>query len=138
MQFTVFLLCEPVEALARLLSIGELLCASTKDGTIGFAMDVWGDTARDRRWRDEILSNPSVILAAMDHTDATAAMRALEADVVYYTSRPRRDLYAIKAIDAPHPMYILQVGVPPHTHSNTHCECRVVFLCSAKPCVSAS
>lgn len=107
-RYELFLFCDPYMSLASLLGIGQLLCLSQHDGSNAYARLVWGDTAKDRNWRDDALAKPSVLAACMDQVDLERANELLSAPDKYSQSRNRRKYYSINAVTDPHYKYFMQ------------------------------
>eukprot|EP00952_Eustigmatos_sp_NYUAD-ZCMA_P005301 23179-Eustigmatos_ZCMA.PRE.1 len=68
-----------------------LLCHCNKDCSVAFAQEVFADTARMRKWRDEAIKHTDVLVQAMEHSDmAEKARKMLQCQQVYYTNRLRK------------------------------------------------
>ena len=104
------LFCHPFESLARLLSIGAVLCHVPKDGSVAYARLVFQDTSKMRNWRNEVVKSGYLIGTAMAPHEAQAARAVLNLSSVYFNNRSRLRRYQAVNILHPHPEYADQGG----------------------------
>ena len=115
------LFCVPYESLARLLSIGAVLCHIPKDASVAYARDIFADTSKMRMWRKEVQAS-RLIETAMSAHDAQAARAILSVKNVYYDNRSRLRRYQQDNIDNPHPEYADQGGAMRYKNVHLYVE----------------
>ncbi len=98
-KYEFLLFCDPYGSLACLVTIGKVLCESYKDGSVFFAMAVYGDNASARKWRQAANENVVALSTCMDLKEFRKAQERLDEPTIKYRHRLRLTMYGTLSIE---------------------------------------